>query len=282
MAQGNRSEINLYADAKAGFKSLIKQTASVFVGFLILLLMTGGAPSGTVVSLSFCFGVAYVAWSEQTRLRNLRSSNCEELVEELTQENQKKRLSSSKLYALLIGINEYIDSRIPNLANSVYKVAEIKSILQLADTNYVEEVHELIGNEATKTNIMRHLWELAELATEKDTVLIYFSCHSARAAGAKKELFLLPTDSRIDHLAITGISKNDLEHVVVSMRSKETLLVLDAGIPSKNSENSSSQISEEVQKEMLDSLYQRQLELRLENTKFFGSGEQVSAYLRTH
>ena len=68
MALTNRRHISLYAEAKAGLSSLIKQTALVGAGFLVMLLLTGGNPPGFVVGLSVCSGIAFVAWSEKKRL----------------------------------------------------------------------------------------------------------------------------------------------------------------------------------------------------------------------
>ena len=68
MALTNRRHISLYEEAKAGLSSLIKQTALVGAGFLVMLLLTGGNPPGFVVGLSVCLGIAFVAWSEKKRL----------------------------------------------------------------------------------------------------------------------------------------------------------------------------------------------------------------------
>jgi hypothetical protein len=73
MAQGNHNELNLYEEAKAGLFSLVQQTGSVFIGFVLMLLFAGGAPSSFVIALSFCLGTAFVAWSEQKRVRNLKA-----------------------------------------------------------------------------------------------------------------------------------------------------------------------------------------------------------------
>jgi hypothetical protein len=72
MAQINRNKISLYQEAKTGFSSLIKQTAQVFVGLLVMLLLTGGNPPGFIVALSFCLGVGFVAWSENKCIKNLK------------------------------------------------------------------------------------------------------------------------------------------------------------------------------------------------------------------
>lgn len=73
MVPANRNQMSLYQETKAGLKSLIQQTAQVFVGFMIMLLVTGGNPSGLVVGLSFCLGVGFVAWSEKNRLEETKS-----------------------------------------------------------------------------------------------------------------------------------------------------------------------------------------------------------------
>ncbi|MFM7790970.1 MAG: hypothetical protein ACKO90_23605, partial [Microcystis panniformis] len=73
MAQGNHNELNLYEEAKAGLFSLVQQTVAVFIGFVLMLLFAGGAPSSFVIALSFCLGTAFVAWSEQKRVRNLKA-----------------------------------------------------------------------------------------------------------------------------------------------------------------------------------------------------------------
>jgi hypothetical protein len=70
MAQRTHNKLNLYEDAKAGLSSLIQQTIAVFLGFAVMLIVTGGAPSGFVIALSFCLGTAFVSWHEQQRVRN--------------------------------------------------------------------------------------------------------------------------------------------------------------------------------------------------------------------
>jgi uncharacterized protein YjbI with pentapeptide repeats len=71
----HHKQLTLEQEAKAGFSSLLKQSFSVFIGLLIMLLLTGGTPSGFVVGLSFSLGVAFVAWSEKQRLTNQQTEN---------------------------------------------------------------------------------------------------------------------------------------------------------------------------------------------------------------
>ncbi len=72
MAQIRHKKITLYEEAKAGLVSLVQQTALVFTGIVVMLLITGGVPSSFIVASSFCLGTAFVAWSEQKRVTKMR------------------------------------------------------------------------------------------------------------------------------------------------------------------------------------------------------------------
>lgn len=99
MAPTNRREVTLYEEAKAGLSSLVRQVAVVFIGFVVMLLVTGGAPSGFVVALSFCLGTTFVAWKEQKRISDLRStrdrtSSDSQAVSTVSANNRSVRRSS--------------------------------------------------------------------------------------------------------------------------------------------------------------------------------------------
>lgn len=96
MVQGNRKEVSLYEEAKAGLSSLIQQTATIFVGFVVMLLITGGAPSGFVVALSFCLGTAFVAWSEQNRIKKLTEPT-QTIAPEISTNNAQRESTSKEL-----------------------------------------------------------------------------------------------------------------------------------------------------------------------------------------
>src|SRR4028118_235926 len=64
----NRKQISLYEEAEAGLKSLVKQTAQVGAGLLMMLLLTGGNPPALTLGLSVVGGITFVTWSEEKRL----------------------------------------------------------------------------------------------------------------------------------------------------------------------------------------------------------------------
>ncbi len=85
-----REQISLYDEAKASFVSLIKQTSLVFLGVLIMLLITGGNPPGSVVVMSFVLGMGFVAWSENKRLSNAKARQKAKAKAKIKQEQVNK------------------------------------------------------------------------------------------------------------------------------------------------------------------------------------------------
>ena len=71
----HRRKVSLYEEAKNGLSSLIGQTATVFVCFIVMLLLTGGNPSGFAITITFILGIAFVAWREQSRVTKLRKDS---------------------------------------------------------------------------------------------------------------------------------------------------------------------------------------------------------------
>lgn len=67
----NRKKISLYEEAKNGLSSLVWQTATVFLGFIFMLLLTDGNPSSFAITIIFILGIAFVAWREQIRVTKL-------------------------------------------------------------------------------------------------------------------------------------------------------------------------------------------------------------------
>jgi hypothetical protein len=64
--------MRLSQEALAGLSSLVKQTALVSMGLIIMLLLTSGSPPGLCIALFVCLGIGFVAYSEQKRLQVLR------------------------------------------------------------------------------------------------------------------------------------------------------------------------------------------------------------------
>jgi hypothetical protein len=68
----NREQVSLYAEAKSGLSSLAHQVTQGAVGLLVVLLLTGGAPSGFALGLTFFLGVTFFSWKEKQRLEQMK------------------------------------------------------------------------------------------------------------------------------------------------------------------------------------------------------------------
>jgi flagellar biosynthesis component FlhA len=81
VAPTNHRQSSLQTEAKTGLSSLMNQLAQGFAGLLAVVLLTGGAPSGFTIGLTFCMGVAFIAWKEKQRTEEIIQSNAPEISE---------------------------------------------------------------------------------------------------------------------------------------------------------------------------------------------------------
>ncbi|QSJ18246.1 pentapeptide repeat-containing protein [Nostoc sp. UHCC 0702] len=121
MTVTNRHQISLYQEAKAGLNSLFKQTAQVGVGFLVMLLLTGGKPPAFTVALSCVLGIGFVAWSEEKRISQQRVTNKKSVPKEEIPEQVKLLLqANTENFSELVksaGLNPAEDFAGANLAS---------------------------------------------------------------------------------------------------------------------------------------------------------------------
>ena len=76
--------------------------------------------------------------------------------------------------ALIIGINDYKDPKIPDLQTAV---SDAKDMAELLIKRYGFQVNLLLDQEATKEAIYRALRNLASSTKSDDSVLIYYAGH---------------------------------------------------------------------------------------------------------
>ncbi|MGK7876595.1 MAG: pentapeptide repeat-containing protein [Xenococcaceae cyanobacterium] len=164
MALVNRDKISLYQEVKTGLSSLVKQTAQVFVGLVVMLLLTGGNPPGFIVALSFCLGVGFVAWSEKKRLEESKETKLGASYERLDPKGQgadtyfslsdaevllPQNISSNKLAVLRRSIALFSPTfkSLEELQNLIQRVAEAETddfleLAKIASLNPAEDFAE--------------------------------------------------------------------------------------------------------------------------------------------
>ncbi|WP_013322528.1 pentapeptide repeat-containing protein [Gloeothece verrucosa] len=164
----NRNRMSLYQDAKASFKSLVGQSVIVFVGLIVMLLLTGRKPSGFIVGLSFVVGVGFVAWSEARRLTEFESAEePEDLEPPQRQQTQTVKPSTVKELLRLCQLDK---SRIDVNQQSILRVLLSKNI---SDKELQRLTLEVV--QADQANFVK-LAEIAGLSLAEDLKGANLSC----------------------------------------------------------------------------------------------------------
>jgi len=117
-------------------------------------------------------------------------------------------------WAVIIGISDYRDPRIPSLR---YAAADARAFNAWAVSpthgQYApSRVKLLVNSEATGQGIKEALFVWLKQALEEDMVIIYFAGHgSPDSPDTPNNLFLLPYDVQYDNITTTGFPMWDIE-----------------------------------------------------------------------
>ena len=140
--------------------------------------------------------------------------------------------AKSKRWAVVIGISQYRDSRIPSLryaaadAHSFYEWLFNKKGGRYAPS----QVKLLADKDATNANIREALFNWLRQAITEDVVTIYFAGHgSPDSPDSPGNLFLLPYDTNYDHITTTGFPMWDIETALKRfIKAKRVVVIADA------------------------------------------------------
>jgi Caspase domain len=134
-------------------------------------------------------------------------------------------------WAIVIGVQEYLDPGIPSLKYSVADARLVRK--QLAEKCGYDPSHILlITDDQTKAhlrplrrNLQIQVAEWLKKAGPKDTVLVFFSGHGFLDNAGRG--FLSATDSERDNLGPTSLSTEELRDMLRRCRATQKVLVLD-------------------------------------------------------
>jgi uncharacterized caspase-like protein len=135
--------------------------------------------------------------------------------------------NNSNVYAVIIGISEYEDSRLDlnyaaNDAQGVYDL--------LTDPNYggipEDHIELLLNKQATDRNIKKAIggW-LPQQTDERDTVIIYYAGHGA---PEDNETYWVTHNADIEDLYTTALSSSDIAELLGRIESKRIVTFLDS------------------------------------------------------
>jgi hypothetical protein len=131
-------------------------------------------------------------------------------------------------YAIVIGIGNYKDRKIPPLHYTVVDAQGIYNVLTNEKYGFLlkENVKILINEEASTQNIKKTFGKwLKKNVRENDFVIIYFAGHGASEAGST---YWVTYDSDIEDLYGTAISNHSISKMLNSIESKTLIVFLDS------------------------------------------------------
>ena len=125
--------------------------------------------------------------------------------------------------ALIIGINDYEDSKIPDLETAV---DDARSMAELLGKRYGFQVKLLLNREATKKAIYQELRNLAVSAKPDDSVLIYYAGHGD-LDRTYNDGWWIPADATGGD-PITYLDNIQVQKSMRSMQARHVLLISDS------------------------------------------------------
>jgi hypothetical protein len=133
------------------------------------------------------------------------------------------------IYAVIVGIADYKDSKIPDLKYAEKDAKSYFDFLQTPQGGKVpdENIALLTGTKATRGNILKALNEKFLRASSQDLIIFYFSGH-----GISGDLggngYLMSWDTEFENEAGTALEMDDIQKRVEKSKAKVKLNFIDA------------------------------------------------------
>lgn len=140
--------------------------------------------------------------------------------------------ASTQHWAVVIGVSDYADSRIPKLRYAANDAQALHDwLVSPSGGRYAPaRVKLLLNRNATTAAIKEALYTWLRQAIEEDVVVIYFAGHgSPDSPDTPQNLYLLPHDTRYDAIASTGFPMWDVETALKRfIKAKRVVVLADA------------------------------------------------------
>lgn len=137
-------------------------------------------------------------------------------------------LRPPKRFALLIGVAEYQDERIPDLPACERDARDLAAILTDGGEGLfsAEEVTTLVNAEVTRNAVVAALDDLARKAGPDDLVVIFYSGHGA--TDEKGRAYWVMHDSRPDKLRSTALPELEISELFGEIKTRRLVTLIDA------------------------------------------------------
>lgn len=153
------------------------------------------------------------------------------IVEPTAANRTSVRADSGRRWAVVIGVNKYLDPQIPSLEYCVADARlmartlreqcgyEANRILVLTDDQSADHLQPLC------INLRKQIVGWLRNAEPDDTVLVFFSGHGF--LDDRGQGFLAPKDCELAHLGLTGYRTDDLRDALQQCKATQKILLLD-------------------------------------------------------
>jgi len=147
-------------------------------------------------------------------------------------DNTSFRETKGERFAVIIGVSDYLDTRIPSLRYANKDAKAVYDWLISPDGGKYSPSHVklLLDQDATGKNIRNALFIWLKQAIQEDVVMIYFAGHgSPESPNTPNNLFLLPYDAFYDEIATSGFPMWDIETALKRfIKAKKVVVIADA------------------------------------------------------
>ncbi|MBI5252019.1 MAG: SEL1-like repeat protein, partial [Desulfomonile tiedjei] len=131
------------------------------------------------------------------------------------------------LYAVVVGVSNYKDPKIPKLRVSDKDALDFAEFLKTQKELYRNIwLTILVNEEATSGEVKKHLFYKLRKAGKNDTVILFFSGHGADDPNIPGEFFFLTYDADPEYLEATAVNLTQMKFMH-RLDSKRVVLVAD-------------------------------------------------------
>jgi TPR repeat protein len=133
-----------------------------------------------------------------------------------------------QLYALVVGISQYKHPKIPQLKVSDKDARDFADFLRTQNKLFSALHITLLQNEeATRSEVEKHLYYKLRKAGKDDTVVLFLSGHGADDPNTPGEFFFLTYEAEPDYLAATSVHMSR-QWFLSKLESRKVVLIADA------------------------------------------------------
>ncbi|MBH8565395.1 caspase family protein, partial [Nostoc sp. CENA67] len=140
-------------------------------------------------------------------------------------------IGETKLWLLLVGVNQYQDERLPSLLYSAVDCQGLATALADATPGFPQTQkwvhHDFAVHLPTLANVRASLDKISAAAQPEDTILFYFSGHGMLEPNSQQAVLCL-TDTQTDNLLHTSLGLQELLQFLGNSGVQTQLVWLDA------------------------------------------------------